>query len=126
MGKGFDIFMDNPYWRRIYENAPSEELKEYYKIRFDISPFVYGENYHDDAALARLEEILLSKSDIEYIQRFAGSGMARHFYEKFISKLTGEYEGWCFKASIFQAEIWNPWYQENGEVKWIKRDNAWL
>ena len=29
MGKGFETFMENPYWRGVYESAPTEELKEY-------------------------------------------------------------------------------------------------
>ena len=42
MGKGFDTFMENPYWRKVYEDAPGEKLREYYKIRFDASGFVNG------------------------------------------------------------------------------------
>ena len=29
MGKGFDTFIENPYWRKIYEEAPGEYLKEH-------------------------------------------------------------------------------------------------
>ena len=112
MGKGFDTFMANPYWRRVYEEAPSEELKEYYRLRFDISRFVMGEDHRDAEAEDRLEKLPLAKSDIEYIQKHAGSGMAKSYYEKFIRKLTGEYEGWCFPAAAFQVEDWNPWYNE--------------
>lgn len=111
MGKGFDTFMENQYWREIYENAPSKELKEYYRIRFEISRFVFGEEYRDEEAEARLEELLLSKTDIENIQRFSGSGMAKQYYEKFIQRLTGEYDGYHFPAAAFQVEDWNPWYQ---------------
>ena len=117
MGKGFDTFMQNPYWRRIYEEAPSEELKEYYRIRFDLSPFVMGDEYRDEDAEKRLEELPLSKSDIEYIRRFAGSGRARRYYEQFIRRLSGEYEGWCFPAAAFQAEIWNPWYDAGDDPR---------
>ena len=88
MGKGFDTFMANPYWRRVYEEAPSEELKEYYRLRFDISRFVMGEDHRDAEAEDRLEKLPLAKSDIEYIQKHAGSGMAKSYYEKFIRKLT--------------------------------------
>ena len=45
MGKGFDTFMENPYWRKIYDEAPSEYLKEYYRIMFDTSPIVIGNDY---------------------------------------------------------------------------------
>ena len=113
MGKGFDTFMANPYWRRIYAEAPSERLKEYYRLRYEISPFVMGEDYRDETAEQRLQELLLTKSDIEYIRQFAGSGIAKHYYEKFIQKLTGEHEGRSFPAVAFQVEIWNPWYEES-------------
>ena len=110
MGKGFNTFMANPYWKRIYEEAPSAELKEYYRIRFDISPFVMGEKYRDRKAEARLKELPLTKEDIGYIRKNTGNNMAKQFYAKMMQKLTGEYEGWCLPAIAFQVEIWNPWY----------------
>ena len=110
MGKGFDTFMENPYWRKMYEEAPSEELKEYYRIRFDNSGFVTGKENPDEEAEKRLEELPLSKQDIEYLKQYAGSGMARAYYRKHIERLSGEYEGWCFPAAAFQVEEWNPWY----------------
>ena len=45
MGKGFDTFMENPYYRELYENAPSQELKRYYELTWDRSPFVMGADY---------------------------------------------------------------------------------
>ena len=62
MGKGFDTFMENPYWRKIYEDAPSEKLREYYKIRYDSSGFVEGKPIDVDE---QLERILLSKEEIQ-------------------------------------------------------------
>lgn len=110
-GKGFSTFMKNPYWKNVYENAPSEELKEYYRIRFEISPFVMGDDYHDAEKEKRLKELSLSKEDIQYIQKYAGSGQARSYYEKAIQRLSGEYEGFGLPAEVFQVEIWNPWYE---------------
>ena len=110
MGKGFEVFMANPYWREVYESAPSKELKEFYRLRFEISPFVMGENYRDPTASQRLEELTLSKKDIQHIQKYTGTGMAKAYYQKFINRLTGEYEGYCFPAASFEVEIWNPWY----------------
>ncbi len=107
MGKGFDTFMENPYWRKIYEDAPSDKLKEYYRIRYDASGFVNGEPIDVDE---KLERILLSKEEIQYIQKFAGNGQARHYFQTFIDKLSGEYEGYYFPAAAFQVEDWNPWY----------------
>ena len=123
MGKGFDTFMANPYWRRIYEEAPSEELKEYYRIRYDTSPFVMGKDHCDKEAEARLEKLPLSKTDIEYIRRYAGSGMARRYYDRCIQRLTGEYEGWCLPAAAFRSEVWNPWY-DPGKNPAFEDDNA--
>ena len=113
MGKGFDTFMENPYWQEVYTRAGSRELKEYYRLRFDKSRFVLGAEYCDKEADARLNELLLSKSDIQYIQRYAGSGMAWSYYERFIRRLCGEYEGYRFPAAAFQVEEWNPWYDAN-------------
>jgi hypothetical protein len=110
MGKGFETFVANPYWRGVYESAPTEELKEYYRIRFDLSSFVMGENYHDPEAEQRLEKLLLTKEDIQYIQKYAGCGRAKAYYQKFIQRLSGEYEGWSFPAAAFQVELWNPWF----------------
>jgi hypothetical protein len=110
MGKGFETFMENPYWRDVYESAPTEELKEYYRIRFDLSWFVMGENYHDPEAEKILEKLPLAKEDIRYIQKHAGSGMAKAYYQKFIQRLSGEYEGYSVPAAAFQVEHWNPWY----------------
>ncbi len=109
MGKGFDTFMDNPYWKRIYDEAPTERLKDYYRIRYDASDFVNDEPVDVDE---ELERIPLSKEEIQYIQRFAGNGQARHYYQRFIDKLSGEYEGYCFPAAPFQVELWNPYYDE--------------
>ena len=35
MGVGFDTCMKNSFWKGIYDNAPSDEVKEYYRIMFD-------------------------------------------------------------------------------------------
>ena len=111
MGKGFDTFMENTYWRTIYEEAPTERLKEYYRLRFDISPFVMGEYYRDGKTEKRLKELSLSRDEIAYIQKFAGSGQAGYYYQHFIDRLSGEYEGYGFPAAAFQVEEWNPWYR---------------
>lgn len=35
---GFDVFMSNPSWKAIYDNAPSALLKEYFRFKFDKHP----------------------------------------------------------------------------------------
>lgn len=52
MGKGFDTFMENEYWKGVYDSSPSEDLKEYYRIMFDESPFLKesdGEDIEQEA-----------------------------------------------------------------------------
>ena len=73
---GFDAFMDNPYWKRIYEEAPSDELRAYYKIMFNTSTFLrkkkaeiesetlkkkYGASYGNYVKLRRMQ-VLLKRS----------------------------------------------------------------
>lgn len=113
--KGFSEFMKNPYWKRMYENAPSEELKEFYRIQFETSPFVMGDDYHDAEAEKKMKSLLLSKEDIQYMQKYAGSGQARAYYGAAIKALSGEYEGYKLPAEKFEVEIWNPWYMTDTE-----------
>ena len=115
MGKGFDTFMENPYWKGIYENAPSNNLKRYFQIRFDHSGFVKDALRQGSAAEKELQEIPLTKEDVQYIQSITRIGNARMFYKVFIDKLTGEHEGKCVRASLFQIEEWNPYYRQEGK-----------
>ena len=108
MGKGFDTFMDNPYWKRIYDEAPSDELREYYRIMFDHSSFVNGATPLDEAALKRLDEIILLKEDIEYLKLYAGIAQAEGYYQKALDHLADKDDGVGFRASVFRGEIRNP------------------
>ncbi|MBR3377152.1 MAG: hypothetical protein IKG44_05690 [Mogibacterium sp.] len=113
MGKGFDAFMENPYWRKIYEEAPGEHLKEYYRIMFETSPFVMGDDYLDEVAEARLKELWISKGELEYLKEHSGIAQARAFYQRCIDKLNEEdEEGLCVSAACLKCEIRNPWYKE--------------
>ncbi len=111
MGKGFDTFMGNPYWRRIYEEAPGENLKEYYRIMFDISPFVMGSSYRGEKAEICLDELWISQEELEYLLKHATLAQAKAFYRKCINTLkeAGE-EGLCVSARCLMGEIRNPWY----------------
>ena len=111
MGKGFDTFMENPYWRRIYEEAPGKNLKEYYRIMFDISPFIMGSNYKDEETEAKLDGLWISQDELDYLLQHASMAQAKIFYRKCISTLkeAGE-EGLCVSARCLRGEIRNPWY----------------
>lgn len=79
MGKGFDTFMDNPYWKRIYDEVPTDRLKDYYRIRYDASDFVNDEPVDVDE---KLERLLLS-SPAKALDRPVHSqmpGLRRHIH----------------------------------------------
>lgn len=85
MGKGFDLFMRNPYYRQMYENAPTERLKQCLKREWDESPFVTG----DVSALEAVEPTTstkLDKNEVEYLAKFAVGGAEKAFYKKWLSQ----------------------------------------
>ncbi len=73
MGVGFDTCMKNSFWKGIYDNAPSDEAKEYYRILFDTCSFAAEEEQDEAAAEERLKELMLTREDAEYILRKAGT-----------------------------------------------------
>lgn len=85
MGKGFDTFMKNPYYREQYENAPSEEIKRYYQLTWDRSPFVVGSDYNSEKEDAELRKMKLTKSDVEYLAKFAVGGPQKAAYKKWLA-----------------------------------------
>ena len=110
MGKGFDTFMENEYWCGLYQAAPSDALREYFRIMFDTSPFV-TESEMDSDSLKALENIDLNKEDIAYLQSITGSAQGRAYYQQYLDHLTGENADGVFPASAFRAELRNPWYK---------------
>ncbi len=43
MDKGFKRFMKNPYWKKEYDNAPSDALKEHYRLEMNNNKFICEE-----------------------------------------------------------------------------------
>ena len=111
MGKGFDLFMDNPFWKAIYDNAPSDNLKKYYKIMFDHNSF-YAMDM-DEEIRDELRNIWLTKEDIRYLQDQAHMNVAKIHYSKCLKAIEEETEGCCIAASACTGEIRNPWYKPN-------------
>ena len=113
MKKRFDLFMENPYWKGIYDNAPSVECKEYYGIMFEYFSFETDEDDEDgiSSACERLMEIMLSRRDAEYIRDHAGSGRAKYNYGEVIRWLFDDEKADTVSASMFRGEIRNPYYQ---------------
>lgn len=82
MGKGFDVFMKNPYWECYYNNAPSEVLKKYIKIEFENNPFVVDQIDPDYAKKRKALSDLFSNEDWQYLIDHTLSGQAKTEYRK--------------------------------------------
>ena len=115
--KIFDHFMQNPYWKRIYEKAPSDECKEYYRIMFEYFSFETDEEDEEGIQRAddRLTELMLTRQDAEYIRERAGSPMAKYHYRKIIMWWFDEEKAETAPASMFKGEIRNPDYLGNSQ-----------
>ena len=112
MGVGFDTCMKNSFWKGIYDNAPSDEVKEYYRIMFDTCSFAAEEEQDETAAEERLKELMLTREDAEYILRKAGTVQAKVWFGKVITELFDVCEADTVSASFFRGEILNPWYRQ--------------
>ena len=127
MKKTLELFMKNPYWKGIYDNAPSEEVKEYYRIMFEFFSFESDENDPGiEAAEERLMDLMLTRQDAEYVRDHSGMGIARGSYNKWIEKLFDEEKAEAISASFFRGELRNPYYQpaKNKERKERKMERT--
>ena len=117
--KIFDIFMENPYWKCVYEKAPSDECKEYYRIMFEYFSFETDEDDKEGIRNAneRLMDLMLSREDAEYITDRAGNPLAKHHYKETITWLFDGERADTVSASMFKGEIRNPGYAVIDEVK---------
>ena len=108
----FDYFMENPYWKSIYGNAPSNECKEYYRIMFEYFSFDTDEEAKAgiEGAEERLMVLMLTRKDAEYIRDHAGSNIAKHKYNATIQWLFDDEKAEAVSASMFKGEIRNPNY----------------
>lgn len=85
MGKGFDEFMKNPYWKGFYENAPTDLLKSYLRLKFDNNYFVVDiDSYKKEEYLKQLNELEAKFSNVEwqYLYDNAEGGMEKSYYNK--------------------------------------------
>ena len=95
MGKGFDTFMQNPYYKEQYNNAPSEELKRYFRLTWDRSPFVMGSDYDSTKEDVELRKMRLTKSDVEYLAKFAVGGPQKAACKKWLAAFDqNKMNGW--------------------------------
>lgn len=90
MGKGFDTFMQNPYYREQYEGAPTESLKKYFKQSWDRNPFIVGEDYDDTDSDQEIDESQFTKEEVEYLAKYAVGGQQKAFFKKWLASFDHE------------------------------------
>ena len=69
-----EFFTENPYWKEIYENAPSEECKKHIALNFYYSTFF--DEARDDEEFFKLSEDVdnsLSLDDWKYLLKYQGN-----------------------------------------------------
>ena len=80
--RGFNQFMENPHWKKYYDDAPSEALKAYIRDSFNNNPFVCSHPAPDP----KLKEAL-TKEDVKYLYDNAGTGAGKSNYKKWMESL---------------------------------------
>lgn len=69
LAEAVQIFSKNEYWKEYYENAPSELCKEHIACEFSRSKYNVLADFKRENAI----EPNLTKTDWEYLLRYAGS-----------------------------------------------------
>lgn len=92
MEKAFEAFMKNPSHKSIYENAPSEECKRFYKSEYYFSKYYDpdSDDVEDFMKMVKEPEKDLSVEDWEYIRDHAGSGPFKKVCSDKIKELQGK------------------------------------
>ena len=85
MGKGFDTFMQNPYYREMYENAPTDYLRAVFKHSWDNSPFVTGGDPNKIPPMKGTRPY--TREELEYRMKYATQGRERAYYAKKLAEL---------------------------------------
>lgn len=89
MGKGLEVFLENDYWKKYYENAPTERLKAYIELQFEMGYVAdTTENEEDlDPYCDKMDELLdeMTVDELKYIYQDAG-GMKRIKLRKYMAK----------------------------------------
>ncbi len=92
MGAGFDLFMINPYWRQLYENAPSEALRQHYRHSFEYSGLMRLGMDEEEADKQTLKEWgeaqKLSREDLRYLLDNTTNQMEKAFIRRLIANRT--------------------------------------
>ena len=74
----------NPYWKKVYETAPSDTCRK--RIALDYCYSIYGDGYDDDAERDRLEA-QLDLADWKHLLKYSGVNPWRGKCRKKIKEL---------------------------------------
>ncbi len=78
MKNRFEIFMPYPYYREMYENAPTERLKRWFRR-------TWGETATEPS---NNPDTPLTREEVEYLAKYAVGGMEKAFFKKLLSNFT--------------------------------------
>ena len=88
-----EFFVRNPFWRKFYENAPSEPCRRRVALDFYFSTF-WDDAHEDEAFFREMEktEAELGLEDWKYLLKYQGNNPGRVKIRKKIEELSGTQE----------------------------------
>ena len=90
--ESFEAFMENPYWKETYENAPSEECKDYWRFSFYLSEY-YDPDAPEASDFLEMKAFYhdrLSIEDWKYIKKNSSCSPFRGYINNRIKQLQEE------------------------------------
>lgn len=80
--RGFDAFMENSSWKEIYDNAPTDLLKEYFRLKFATHPECFDEL--DDDSDTKLQDLKRQFTSVEwqYLLDTTDNIVAKIYYKR--------------------------------------------
>lgn len=89
MERALDAFMKNPAHKKVYEEAPSDECREFYKSEYYYSKYFDPEDENVDEFIEMIKEPEknLSIEDWEYIKKHSGNGQFSAYIDGKIKEL---------------------------------------
>lgn len=86
-----EFFCQNDFWKKVYEEAPSDECKEHYALDFYFSTF--WDDAHEDEDFFKMSdenEAKLNLEDWKYLLQYQGNNPGRVKIKQKIKELSGE------------------------------------
>ena len=89
MKRAVDAFMKNPAHKKIYDEAPSAECRDFYKSEYYYSKYFDPEDKNADEFIEMVKEpeSRLSIEDWEYIKKHAGNGQFVEYINQKIKEI---------------------------------------